>query len=124
MNLPEPRRYFLVAAFLFFLSGAGFTSSAQCGNSITLKKASVSPDSDQGTIEVGITTSREYICTLFIEKGSGPVKVQEQRGRGNGTVVFVSVEKDHLYKVHFEFVNEDNPVCRRLEKSGITLEAN
>ncbi len=123
MNLPEPRRYFFGMALLLFLSGAGFTSVAQCGNSISLKKAAVPSNADQGTIEVEVRTSGEYICTLSIEKGSGPEKVQEKRGRGDGIVSFTGVDRNYLYKVHFEFLNEDKPFCNKLEKSGITLEA-
>ncbi len=124
MNLPELRRYFLVGIFLLFFAGVCFNASAQCAGSVSLKKAAVESDTSQGVIEIEVKTSGDFICTLSIEKGSGPVKVQEKRGRGNSIVSFVALESNQSYKVDVEFLSEDqSALCRVLQKSGISLQS-
>lgn len=95
---------------------------SQCNNSIQLKKTSVDTNPEYGTIELAVSTSKEFICILSIEKGSGLEKVSEKKGKGNQTVRFEAVKRNASYQVQFEFIGEEQKLCRKLQKSQIIIE--
>lgn len=105
---------------LFYLLCCG-AASAQCNNSIQVKKA-IKADANNGVLEIAIATAKEFKCVLSIEKGSGPEPVSEKRGRGNQTLKFESINPNLIYQVQVEFVGEENSYCRKLQKSQIILE--
>lgn len=112
------RLYLLV--FSILLCGSAF---AQCNNSIELRKVVVDKSlSNNGVIEISVSTPGSYTCVLNSEKGSGPEKISEKNGSGTGVVRFQNLDKRLIYQVVFEFVSEKEPLCKKLQKSKITLE--
>ena len=111
--------YFLI--FCISVSGAAFS---QCKNSISLKKASNESRSGKGgVIEIAVTSADEYTYVLNIEKGTGPEKVEERKGKGNALVHFEGLDLNAIYQVQFEFLSADKKTfCRKLVKSQIFFE--
>jgi hypothetical protein len=95
---------------------------SQCNNSIELKKTSVDSNPEYGSIELEVSTSKEFICILSIEKGSGPEKISEKRERGSQIIRFESIKRNEIYQVQFEFIGEEEPLCKKLQKSHIIIE--
>lgn len=114
----RPMRMLLLVVCLFFY-GAGYS---QCSNSIKLKRVAVNAQTGKGQIEVSAHSSDQYNCTLFKETGSGVIKVDEKNGNGNSTISFDNLDTNVSYLVLFEFASEENKLCRKLQKSGITFE--
>jgi hypothetical protein len=97
---------------------------AQCPNSsVSVKRtANESQKPKGGTIDISVNTSGAYICVLSIQKGSGPEKIMEKKGSGNSVVRFEKLDVSQIYKVEVEFLNEEEPFCRKLVQSLITIE--
>jgi len=119
INARPMRMLLLVACLCLFFCGAGYS---QCSNSIKLKRVAVDAHGGKGQIEVSAHSSDQYSCTLFKETGSGAVKVEEKSGSGNSTISFDNLDTNVSYLVLFEFLSEENKLCRKLQKSGITFE--
>jgi hypothetical protein len=103
----------------FCLPKAAF---AQCSNSIKVKKAESEASRNSGAIEISVNTTKTFTCTLNIEKGSGPEKIQTKKGSGNQSVEFKNLDKSLGYQVVVEFIGEENKLCKTLQKSQIILE--
>jgi hypothetical protein len=102
------------------ISGSAFS---QCNNSIELKNVSSDKRTlKSGVIELSVTTSKEFVCTLKIEKGSGPETVKELKGSGSRTVRFEALDTQAIYQVQIKFLDEEKPLCQILQKSQIFFE--
>lgn len=124
MTLRRPAKFLFVALVAWLLTSVATTGFAQCENSISIKKKDfVSASSRTGVLEIEVSTISQFICTLSIEEGSGPKKIQEQKGQGSTVISFNSLDENHVYKVQVEFLGEAKELCRKLEKSGLILEA-
>ena len=124
MTLRRPAKYIFVALVAWLLSSISATSFAQCENSISVKKKAYTPaTANTGILEIEISTPGQFVCTLSVEKGSGPQKIQEQRGQGGAIISFRSLDENQVYKVQVEFLAETKGPCNKLERSGIILEA-
>jgi hypothetical protein len=101
------------------ISVAGYS---QCKNSIKLTR--VEKNAGQGgVIEVAISSTNEFVCTLYTESGSGSKKVQDKKGYGTSSIRFDVQNANMIYLVQVEFLTEDDKHCRKLQKSEITFEA-
>src|SRR5688572_7646801 len=110
--------YFLICFLM--VSGNAFS---QCNNSIELKNVSRDKSIQKsGVIELSVTTSRQFVCTLQIEKGSGPVTIKELKGSGSRTVRFEALDTQVVYQVQVRFLDEEKPLCKILQKSQIFFE--
>jgi hypothetical protein len=112
-----------VVIVLLFVAGFCLPDSsfAQCQNGVALKKTSIDVGPNSGAIEISITTSKSFTCTLNVEKGTGPQKVELKKGSGNQTIEFKNLPRDNAYQVVVEFAGE-NPRCKTLQKSQIIIE--
>lgn len=92
----------------------------RCESSIELTKATRA--GDVGLIEVSVTATGAFVCTLLEQKGSGPQKIKERSGVGNQKVKFEEIPSDKLYQVQVEFKDEANTRCRRLQITQVIIE--
>ena len=96
---------------------------SQCKSSVSIKKISNETNvKNSGVLDVEVVSFGEYVCVLSIEKGSGPEQIQKRMGKGNSLVHFEGLEIDQSYLVQVEFLSEDNPICRKLQKSPIIID--
>ena len=110
----------LLFAAGFFLPERAF---AQCSNSIKLiKNTSIQSLPNSGVIEIAVTTTKSFTCTLNIEKGTGPEKVHQKKASGNQSVEFKNLDRRFAYQVVVEFFREEKQLCKTLQKSQIILE--
>lgn len=109
--------------FLLFCLSIASVAFPQCKNSISLLKTTTTENGSgkTGVVEVSVTSSDEYICTLSIEKGSGPQKVAEKKGKGTAVIEFEGLDVNHIYQVQLEFLSDNSP-CRKLQKSPIIFQ--
>jgi len=96
--------------------------NAQCSSSLTVETATI-PTENKGAITVNVNTNGDFICELNIEKGTGPEKVEEKRGKNKSTVIFESLETSNIYQIRVTFFAEEKEHCKQLQKSGLTFEA-
>lgn len=108
--------------FLIFCLCIASVAYPQCKNSISLLKTEVKASGSQqtGTIQISVTSSDDYICTLSIEKGAGPEQIAKKKGQGTAVVKFDGLDISQIYKVEVEFLS-DKSYCRKLQKSQITF---
>lgn len=109
-------KYILVIAFVFALQTQG---QAQCSNKVEVQKAVTTRD--MGIIEVKISTSRSYSCTLYAEKATGNEVVKELNQAGNQILKFEKLDPSLIYRVDVKFVGEENKFCKQLSRSQIIL---
>ncbi len=96
---------------------------SQCKNSIAIKKLSNEANiKKSGVLDIEVISIGEYVCVLNIEKGSGPEQIQKHEGHGNSTVHFEGLDTKQSYMVQVVFLSENNPICRKLQKSQIIID--
>lgn len=96
---------------------------SQCKNSIAIRKISDDASKKKGVLDIEVVSVGEYSCVLNIEKGSGSEQVQKREGRGNAIVHFEGLDPAQIYMVQVVFLSENNPICRKLQKSQIIIDA-
>ncbi len=111
--------YRLFVIVCLAISGTGY---AQCKHSIRLEKVEKNID-QTGSIDISVTTTDAFICTLYIQSGSGDKKAFEKKGSASATIHFDRLDTSVIYLVQFEFLSEQDKHCRKLQKSGIIIEA-
>jgi hypothetical protein len=109
-------KYILVIVFVFALQTQG---QAQCSNKVEVQKAVTTRD--MGIIEIKISTSRSYSCTLYAEKATGNEVVKELNQAGNQILKFEKLDPSLIYRVDVNFVGEENKFCKQLSRSQIIL---
>jgi hypothetical protein len=112
----------LLPLLLLLLLLAPTAVFSQCENSIKINKVSVDKESNKGSIEVEVSTTKEFVCTLNIQKGSGPSLVERQNGNKSAIVRFQNLDANKVYMVEVEFVSEPTQHCKKLQKSLITFQ--
>lgn len=119
----KPLNILFTLLILLYLPQVNGKLVAQCKNSIALKKNVNKAKLDkEGTIEVSVASLDEYVCILNIEKGSGPLKIEEKRRKGNSIIRFEGLSLNAIYQIEVEFLSERKSMCRRLQKSQIIFE--
>lgn len=97
---------------------------SQCKNSIAVEKSLKEVNSKKsGSLDVKVVSGGKYLCTVNIEKGSGPEVIQRQEGNGNSVIHFKGLDITQMYLVQVEFLSEDKAFCKKLQKSQITFDA-
>ena len=100
------------------------TAFSQCNNSISLKRvANETNKGNGGVIELSVTSSDQYVAVIHVEKGTGPEKIEEKRGKGNAVIRFDGLDVQAMYQVQLEFLSADETHCRKLQKSQITFQS-
>jgi hypothetical protein len=97
---------------------------SQCKNSISVERSLKEVNSRKsGVLDVKVVSGGEFLCTINIEKGSGPELIQKQEGNGNSVIRFKGLDTTQMYLVQVEFLLEDKAICKKLQKSQITFDA-
>jgi hypothetical protein len=113
-------RIFTVFCLLLPLTNIAWS---QCQNSLKVKNAAYQEGKGSGKIELEVKAKGEFVCTLNSEKGSGPAKITSKTGSGASVVIFENLDKNLIYQVEVEFLNEGNKFCKKLQRSQIILES-
>jgi len=111
----------LLLVFYFLFLPPADNVDSPCNNRISIARITKASSSDGG-IEISVRASGKYICTLNVEKGTGPREISRKTGSGSSVVKFNNVNPDLIYMINVEFPDEEKSRCRRLQLSQIIIE--
>lgn len=111
--------YFLL--ILFVVAVFYIPANAQCINKVSLiNTEKTSSGSNEGTIEVGVTSGGRYEAELYLITGSGKTLVQKKLGSGNENVLFSNLAGEDNYQVLVIFNSEQEDFCKKRQISEIS----
>jgi len=117
------RNPFVLTIILFLFIGLN-VSHGQCDSSIKYKVTKATTSS-LGSIDVTVTTPKNYSCYLYSVTGKGKTELKRMENINNQKVSFDELKPGFVYRVLFQFSGEENElICRERQISGITVDAN